>query len=108
MGTVVFGIAYAASFAVLGTTSWFVGLSIGVAHGIAVGAVGMPMMASVHPRMTASTPAGAETVIESAGDIALVAPGLFGRNWGGMTPAGMMMGHVVYGLVLALVYLAIS
>jgi hypothetical protein len=108
MGTVVFGVAYAALFTALGTASWLVGLAIGVAHGIAVGLVGMPMMAAVHPRMTASTPVGGETVIESAGDIALVAPGLFGKNWGGMTPAGMVTGHAIYGLVLSLVYLAID
>jgi hypothetical protein len=29
---------------------------------------------------------------------------VLGKNWGAMTPAGLVMGHAVYGLVAALVY----
>jgi len=29
---------------------------------------------------------------------------MLGRNWGAMTPLGVLMGHVVYGAVVALVY----
>lgn len=107
MGTVVFGIAYAALFAALGTASWVAGIVIGVVHGVVVGLVGMPMMGSIHPRMTAGALPDGGTVTESDGEVRLVAPGLFGKNWGGMTPAGMVMGHAVYGLVLALVYAAV-
>lgn len=107
MGTVVFGLIYAALFAAFGTASWITGLAIGIVHGVVVGLIGMPMMGSVHPRMT--TPqADGTTVVGSSGDVAIVAPGLFGKDWGGMTPAGMVMGHAVYGLVLALVYSAIA
>ncbi|MDZ7678249.1 MAG: hypothetical protein U5K29_06835 [Acidimicrobiales bacterium] len=34
--------------------------------------------------------------------------GLLGKNWGAMTPVGFIMGHALYGLVLALVYDAIT
>jgi hypothetical protein len=37
-------------------------------------------------------------------EVRLVAPGLFAKNYGPMTPVGLVMGHVVYGLVVALVY----
>lgn len=108
MGTVVFGIGYAVLFSALRTASWLAGLVIGLVHGAMVGFVGMPMMGSVHPRMTASTEPGGRMVVESAGEVAVVAPGVFGKNWGGMTPAGMLMGHAIYGLVLALVYSGIA
>ncbi|MDP9023010.1 MAG: hypothetical protein M3N57_10045 [Actinomycetota bacterium] len=39
--------------------------------------------------MRASTEPGGRKVVESAGDVAVVAPGVLGKNWGGMTPAGM-------------------
>ncbi|MDP9021865.1 MAG: hypothetical protein M3N57_04030 [Actinomycetota bacterium] len=108
MGTVVLGIAYAALFSAFGTASWLAGLVIGLVHGAMVGLVGMPMMGSVHPRMTATAEPRGRTVVESAGEVAVVAPGVFGKNWGGITPAGMLMGHAIYGLILALVYSAIA
>jgi hypothetical protein len=39
-----------------------------------------------------------------AGEVRLIEPGLFARNYGPMTPVGLVAGHVVYGAVLALVY----
>ncbi|MDP8927228.1 MAG: hypothetical protein M3O70_01255 [Actinomycetota bacterium] len=66
-----------------------------------IGAVFMPMMGTTHPRMRAAAAAvGPET---AGSQVRLVEPGFFGRNWGGMTPLGMV-GHVIYGVVLALVY----
>ncbi len=41
-------------------------------------------------------------------DVQLAAPGFMGANWGGMTPARLVMGHVVYGVVRALLYNAIT
>lgn len=55
MGTVVFGLIYAALFVAVGTASWLAGLIIGIIHGILVGMM-MPMMPSMHPRMQ-QTPA---------------------------------------------------
>lgn len=37
----------------------------------------------------------------------LAAPGVLGSRWGGMTPVGLLMGHVAYGIVAALVYQAL-
>jgi hypothetical protein len=38
----------------------------------------------------------------------LAAPGFMGSGWGGMTPAGLVMGHVVYGIVVAVLYTVIA
>lgn len=103
MGTVVFGLGYAALFNALGSASWLTGVGIGAVHGLMVGLVFMPMMPSMHPRMTRQ-PVFAGTVDPDASTVTLAAPGVMGSRWGGMTPVGLLMGHVVYGLVVALVY----
>ena len=113
MGTVVFGIGYALLFQAFGSSAWPVGVLIGVVHGLAVGLVFMPMMPSMHPRMDAQlvgagAPAHGAVVQEVGGEVRLSGPGVLGKDWGGMTPAGLLMGHAVYGLVLALVYTAVA
>lgn len=107
MGTVVFGLAYAALFTALGSASAVTGVIIGAIHGVMVGAVAMPMMPAMHPRMTTSPTPDGTTVDTSGGVVVLSQPGLFGSHWGSMTPVGLIVGHVVYGLVVALVYAAL-
>ncbi len=116
MGTIVFGIAYGLLFDAFDNDTWWVGALIGAAHGVLVGAVFMPMMPSMHPRMSKSKElvgtgarGGSQTeAVDANGDVQLAAPGMMGANWGGMTPVGLVMGHVVYGVVLALLYNAIT
>lgn len=93
MGTVVFGIAYALLFQALDSASWTAGLGIGLAHGAVVGIIAMPMMGGIHPRMRAA-----------AEGFQMESPGPFGINYGKGTPMGLLMGHALYGVVLALVY----
>ncbi|MFP3915138.1 MAG: DUF6789 family protein [Actinomycetota bacterium] len=105
MGTVAFGLIYAGVFAGVGSASALTGLLVGAVHGVVVGAMAMPMMPAMHPRMATvpeSGPSGTE-----GGTVTLSKPGFFGANWGGMTPVGLLAGHLVYGLVLALVYSAL-
>ncbi|MCA1691755.1 MAG: hypothetical protein LC733_05975 [Actinobacteria bacterium] len=52
MGTVMFGVAYGALLSGLDNDSWWVGALGGLAHGLVVGVVFMPMMAVMHPRMS--------------------------------------------------------
>jgi len=106
MGTVIFGLGYAAVFTVVGNASVVTGLLVGAVHGIVVGLVFMPMMPAMHPRMAADAPI-AGTVGTVDGEVQLSAPGLFGARWGSMTPVGLVMGHVVYGIITALVYQAL-
>jgi len=99
MGTIVFGIIYALLFQAFDSASWLTGLTIGIVHGIVIGVMFMPMMPAMHPRM------GEPAVIgEQTGEIRLSSPGIMGKNWGAMTPIGVLMGHAVYGVVLALLY----
>lgn len=105
LGTIVFGLGYAALFSALGTASWLTGILIGAVHGLVVGLVAMPMMPAMHPRMT-TEPAFAGTVDTAVDRVELSAPGVLGSRWGAMTPVGLVMGHIVYGLVVALVYQA--
>jgi hypothetical protein len=96
MGTVVFGLLYAALFAGIDSAGALTGLVIGFVHGLVVGALAMPMMGAVHPRMRA----GRE-------GFALPAPGIMGTGYGRGTPAGILIAHLVYGLVVVLVYNAL-
>lgn len=106
MGMVVFGLGYAALFNAFDSASWLTGVAIGAVHGLMVGLVFMPMMPTMRPRMTRE-PVFAGTVDQDATEVQLAARGVMGARWGGMTPVGLRMGHVVYGLVVALVYQAI-
>lgn len=109
MGTIVFGIGYAALFTAFDEDAWWLGALIGAVHGLVVGLMAMPMMPSMHPRMSSTLPGpDGQTVVETGGEVQLAAPGVLGARWGGMTPVGLLMGHVVYGLVLALVYTALT
>ncbi|NUQ95094.1 MAG: hypothetical protein HOY79_00565 [Streptomyces sp.] len=93
MGTVVFGLLYAALFHALGSASVVTGLLVGLVHGLVVGMMAMPMMGAIHPRM------------QGAGDgFTLDAPGFMGVGYGKGTPMGLLAGHLMYGLVVALVY----
>lgn len=102
MGTVVFGLLYATLFTWFDSTSVLTGVAIGAVHGLVVGAMAMPMMPAMHPRMSASSEGPpADT---SSGIVSLSAPGFFASNWGSMTGVGIVAGHVVYGLIAALLY----
>lgn len=108
MGTVIFGLGYTVLFTVFDNDAWWLGMVIGLVHGLVVGAMAMPMMPSVHPRMerdaTSRGLSGGATVTERAGEVRVAAPGMLGSRWGQMTPIGILMGHAIYGVVLALVY----
>lgn len=107
-GTIVFGLGYAALFVALDDASVLTGLLIGVGHGIVAG-VAMAMMGAMHPRMDPPPLGGnGEVVTTVAGEVRLVEPGLFAKNYGPMTPVGLLMGHAAYGVVVALIYAALA
>ncbi len=102
LGTIVFGLLYAALFMWFDSASVLTGVAIGAVHGLVVGAIGMPMMPAMHPRMSESSEGPpADT---STGTVVLSAPGFLGLSWGSMTPVGLIAGHVVYGLIVAIAY----
>lgn len=108
MGTVVFGLVYAGLFGAFDDAGLLVGGLIGLVHGIIADFV-MVMMGAMHPRMDPPPASGhGEVVTDADGEVRLLAPGLFAKNYGVMTPVGLVIGHVVYGLVVALVYNALA
>lgn len=76
-----------------------------VAGFVATVVIAIPMMPAVHPRMATAPAVG--TPETGGGTATRSKPGFFGANWGGMTPVGPLISHLVYGLVLALVYSAL-
>ncbi|MGH3443403.1 MAG: hypothetical protein ACRDUY_15435 [Nitriliruptorales bacterium] len=108
MGTIVFGTIYALLFAAFATASWLAGLVIGLVHGLVAGGMAFPMMGSMHPRMEgAATFTGETTWRALPGDLRIAEPGFFGVNYGGGTAVGLLMGHAIYGVLVALVYAAL-
>jgi hypothetical protein len=104
MGTVLFGLGYAALFVAFDDAGALTGILIGLVHGIVAG-IAMAMMGQMHPRMDPPPVAGdGEVVTTVGGEVRLIEPGLFAKNYGPMTPMGLLVGHVIYGLVVALVY----
>jgi len=79
----VFGIIYALLWSYgIGSDTWFWGIVFGVVHGLITGMM-MPMMVKMNPR----------------------SPEMEG---GSKALMGMVMGHAVFGLVVALVYAAMT
>jgi hypothetical protein len=89
----VFALGYAASFAVLDEATWWLGLLLGLLHGLVALSVLVPLLAGVHPRM-ASSRAGPRS------RATLEPPGLFALNYGVQTPAVAMAAHAAYGILL--------
>ena len=79
---VIFALFYAWFWSVgIGAATWVWGLVFGAVHGV-IAIIAMPMMLNVHPRPPE-------------------------MELGPMTMAGMLMGHLVFGLLVALVYAAL-
>lgn len=107
MGTIVFGLVYAGLFAAFNDAGAGTGILVGLIHGIVAGVVTV-MMGTMHPRMAPPPVADDEVVTTAGGEVQLVEPGLFAKNYGPMTPLGLLVGHIAYGLVVALVYSALA
>ena len=103
MGTVVFGLIYGWLFALLDSASVLTGGLLGLFHGVLVGLM-MAMMSLIHPRVADEPgPQEPESPREES-PLRFSDPRWFGVGWGVMTPLGLVVGHLVYGVVLALVY----
>lgn len=81
---VVFPVIYALIWAAgVGTATWVWGLVFGLVHGLGVALVGMPLMASVHPRSPE-------------------------RESGPRALAGILIVHAAFGIVVAVSYAALA
>jgi hypothetical protein len=88
-----FALGYAASFALLGRATWWLGGLFGLLHAAVALTVLVPLFAGVNPRI-ASERAGPSTTA------VLEPPGLLGLNYGWQTPIVAIAAHLVYGIAL--------
>ena len=91
----VFALFYAAGFAALDRSDWWLGALFGVAHAAVALTVLVPLLPGVHPRM-ASERAGPDSTA------VLEPPGILSLNYGGATPLVALGAHVLYGAALGL------
>lgn len=91
----VFALGYAATFALLGQATWWMGALLGLLHVAVALTVILPLLPGVHPRMASTRAGPGSTAV-------LEPPGLLGLNYGIQTPAVAVLAHVVYGAVLGL------
>ena len=85
-----FALVHAAAYQVFGLTSAFAawGILFGLVHWLMAG-MGMGMVGSVHPMMRSGE---------------MQAPGVLVKNFPSMTVAGFLMMHVMYGLLVGVLY----
>jgi uncharacterized membrane protein YagU involved in acid resistance len=88
-----FSIIYFATFALAGRASIALGMAIGLAHGLFVAGVGLPLLPAFHPRV-------ARPYAGPTAERRLEPPGVFARNYGWSTGAVIVFSHVVFGAVL--------
>lgn len=88
-----FALGYAATFALLGRATWWIGGLLGLLHATVALTVLVPLLPGVHPRM-ASPRAGPSSTAT------LEPPGLLGLNYGAQTPVVTTAAHLAYGIVL--------
>ena len=88
-----FALFYALVFESLRMTGWWLGGIIGLAQGLTVLVLLMPILPAVHPRM-ATEHRGPEPTR------ALEPPGFMALNYGRQTPLITLFAHMVYGAIL--------
>src|SRR4029453_8575343 len=88
-----FAFGYAATFALVGFASWWLGALLGLLHGVVALGVLVPVFGGVHPRM-ASTRAGPATTA------VLEPPGFLALSYGVQPPVAAMAAHLAYGALL--------
>lgn len=93
----VFAFGYGFVFESWGWTTWWLGGLLGLAHGLIVLLVVMPLMPGLHPRM-ASEYQGPEPTRN------LEPPGFLALNYGRRTPLLALAAHVAYGIILGAFY----
>lgn len=90
-----FALGYAATFALLDRSGWWIGGLLGLLHAAVALTVLVPLLVGVHPRMASPRAGPASTAV-------LEPPGLFGLNYGVETPVVATAAHLAYGILLGI------
>lgn len=96
IGAWLFAVVYALILESTGA-SWWMGLLIGLAHGIFLIAVILPLLAEIHPRI-------ATRYEGPSSRRRLEPPGPAGLNYGRATPVSTVLAQALYGLIFAAGY----
>lgn len=97
LGGWIFAFLYYLVFLSLGRAGAWLGLLVGIGHGLFLLLVFLPLMPYVHPRMA--------TVYDGpTRRQRLQPPGFMGLNYGRRTPLTTLLGQAVYGLLLGITY----
>lgn len=90
----VFALIYYAILRAIGSSGWWLGAAIGLAHALFSGtALVNILLPLVHPRMG--------TTLTAAPEVALLEPpGLMMRNYGLSTPLASVAAHIAYGAIV--------
>jgi hypothetical protein len=96
-GGLLFAFFYAFAFEAVALATWWLGTALGLAHGVFVVTVVLPLLPHIHPRM--ATDYDGPTAKRR-----LEPPGSFGLNYGRRTPLITVLGHTLYGAILGLAY----
>ena len=94
-----FALGYAAMFDLVHSATWWFGALLGLLHVAVALTVLLPLLPGVHPRMASHRAGPASTAV-------LEPPGLLALNYGAQTPAVAIVAHLVYGIVLGLLFQA--
>lgn len=95
IGGWVFAWLYAFVMTSIGISTWWMGLLIGLAHGLFLITIFLPLLPVIHPRMAT----------EYDGPSALgrlEPPGYFGLHYGGATPASTVLAQLLFGVIFGL------
>jgi uncharacterized membrane protein YagU involved in acid resistance len=92
-----FALVYVAAFNLWGRSTWWLGASTGLLHGLFVLTAGMRLVPGFHPRMSSEEhgPTAAKQ---------LEPPGFLALNYGVQTPVSVLAAHVLFGAVLGAFY----
>lgn len=93
----IFSFIYVAAFHLSGGPTWWKGAAIGLVHAVFVLAAAMPALPGMHPRMASES--RGPTVVRQ-----LEPPGFFALHYGIQTPIWSVIAHVIFGIVLGVLY----
>lgn len=93
VGGWIFAFLYFIVLISLNLLTWWAGGLLGLLHGLLLLVTALPLFPFIHPRMASDFDAPVTTLL-------LEPPGFLGLNYGQGTPAAMLLGQGVYGVLI--------